>query len=476
MNVYDLAYALGVTLTTPLWVARGKSRRKVLCALRDRNGRVPHRDGDATAVLVHAVSVGELNAARLLVDLLLKRHPGWHVIVSTTTTAGWERACQLYADRADVTAVRFPLDFSAPINRFLNALRPAAVVLMELEVWPNFMRACHVRGIPVLLANGRVTLPSYRRYRLAGGVSRRMFARLAAVCAQEQEYAGRFIRLGAHPARTRVTGTMKFDTAPDPDAQRNDAALVDLALQMRLAPGVETLWLAGSTGPGEEAILLDIYRKLLPRFVKLRLMIVPRKPERFDEVDQLIRDRNFSSIRRSRVGQRAATDRLLPTGRGDATAAEELTQPALPPLPVSPVSPVSPSLLPPVLLGDTIGELRRFYELADFVFVGRSLVDLGARQHGSDMIEPAALGKPLVIGRFTGNFAEVMRRLRAADACIEVGDADELFETMTILLGSADASRGLGERAQAVVRSGRGATMRHVTQLEILLNAPARRG
>jgi 3-deoxy-D-manno-octulosonic-acid transferase len=179
----------------------------------------------------------------------------------------------------------------------------------------------------------------------------------------------------------------------------------------------------GSTGPGEEVLLLDAYRELLKEFVKLRLVIVPRKPERFDQVAALITAAGFPLVRRSSYST------------GDPSA---------------------------VILGDTMGELRKFYSLADVVFVGRSLVNLGSRQWGSDMIEPAALAKPVAIGPWTHNFAEAVRSFKAADAMVEVASARALVETITTWLHDPSAARELGRRAQEMVRSHQGATARHV--------------
>jgi 3-deoxy-D-manno-octulosonic-acid transferase len=206
------------------------------------------------------------------------------------------------------------------------------------------------------------------------------------------------------------------------------------------------VWVCGSTGPGEEEICLRIYHDLLASGQRLRLVLVPRKTERFDEVAQLIESYRFRVVRRL---------------RRDST----------PP-------PWDDAAIPPVILGDTMGELRKFYSLADVVFVGRSLVDLGPRQHGSDMIEPAALARPVIVGRYTGNFAEAVARFRAADAIIEVLDVESLTQTVKVLLSTPAEARAMALRAQGVVRAERGATERHAQVLLELLDAssaPSRR-
>lgn len=424
LNLYDIVYGSCVAISSPYWLLAPMARRKVLTGLRQRMGHVSRRDPGRPAIMLHAVSLGEINATRELVTMLQQQRPELHVIVSTTTATGYARGRQLYGWSPDVTLIRYPLDFTLAILRVLGRLRPRLVVLMELEVWPNFMRQCERFGIPVILVNGRLTESSFQRYRLVRPLIAGMFRRLRLVCAQDETYARRFIDLGVLRDRMRVTGTMKFDTAPLADRIPGDE---QLAAALGLRPGLESIWVCGSTGPGEEEIVLRVYRALLTRLSRLRLVLVPRKPERFDEVATIIEQHRFKALRRS------ATD----------------------PPPLDPP-------VPPVILGDTMGELRKFYSLADIVFVGRSLVDLGPRQHGSDMIEPAALGKPILIGPHTGNFAEAMRKFREEQALLEVGDEQALEQSIRMLLSTPEQAREMGRRAQDVVRRGQGSTERHV--------------
>ncbi|MGD0769898.1 MAG: 3-deoxy-D-manno-octulosonic acid transferase [Tepidisphaeraceae bacterium] len=423
INHYDIAYGLGVGLSSPFWLAHPTARRKVLRAFAQRMGQVPGRDLSKPGIMVHAVSLGEINATRSLIDLLRSRRPGINFIVSVTTDTGFARGQELYGSAADVTLVRYPLDFTSAVDRLLITLRPSLVALLELEVWPNFIRRCAQRNVPVILINGRITPGSFRRYRLAQRLVGSMFARLHHVAAQDATYAQRFAELGVRQNRISVTGTMKFDNAPIADRLPGQD---ELATAVGLSPGKQPIWVCGSTGPGEEEIILPIYRGLLDRIADLRLVIVPRKPERFDEVAQLISDGGFPVVRRSRPGE-------------------------IPPA----------AALPAIVLGDTIGELRKFYALASVVFVGRTLVDLGYRQHGSDMIEPAALAKPVVVGPFTANFAEAMNCFRQADAMMVVQTAQELGQSIEILLSDAARATTIGHRAREVVKAQQGATQRH---------------
>ncbi|MFI5380685.1 MAG: 3-deoxy-D-manno-octulosonic acid transferase [Tepidisphaerales bacterium] len=232
-NLYDIAYWSGLVASSPFWLLKTSTRRKVLGALSQRAGQVAPRDGSAPAVMIHAVSLGEMNATRGLIERLRAQRPDLHFIITSTTETGFARAQELYGPHPkpieppspapgllDVepevsrfTILRYPLDFTGAVTRLLDNLRPSAVVLMELEIWPNFLRQCELRGVPVIVVNGRVTEPSFRKYRLAGPVTRRMFSRLSAACVQEPVYADRFRQLGVPAERIAVTGTMKFDTA-----------------------------------------------------------------------------------------------------------------------------------------------------------------------------------------------------------------------------------------------------------------------
>jgi 3-deoxy-D-manno-octulosonic-acid transferase len=438
INLYDIAYSIGLGLSAPVWLTVPRTRRKVMSALRERMGEVPARNLSDSAVMVHAVSVGEINATTALIRRLREMMPDLQFIVSTTTQKGFEQGQRLYGKAPDVTLIRYPLDFSSGVQRVLDRLRPALVVLMELEIWPNFLRHCEQRNIPVIVANARMSTASYRRYRWVKPLVASMFRRVNRICAQNEEHARRFIELGAPPDSVVIAGNMKFDTATIADRIDGDA---ELAAAVGLFPGPQTIWVCGSTGPGEEPIILRVYRQLLGRFNRLRLVIVPRKPERFDEVAELIEAMRFHSVRRS-SGQPPVADG---------------------------------GMVPPVVLGDTMGELRKFYSIADVVFVGRSLVDLGSKQHGSDMIEPAALAKPVVVGPWTGNFKDVMRKLHQAQGVLIAEDESQLQESIALLLNSPGQAMAIGQRAQTVVQREQGATERHVQIiLELLQNTQKR--
>ena len=365
-QIRNLALGLGFAvhlmrkrLAIGVWRTDGRTRD-------GRIGDMPRR-APGPRILVHGVSVGETNALEPLVDALADSRPEPDVVVSASTETGFARACRIHAGRREV--VRFPLDFTWMVDRFLDGLRPDLVVLAELELWPTFLAACARRGIPVCVVNARMSARSFRGYRTWRPLVRRMFSRLALVAAQTEAYRERFAELGVPAARTCVSGSLKWDAAL---LATDAAAARRLAADIGIDPS-RPLIVAGSTGPGEEAALL----RDLPR--GCQLLLAPRNPDRWNEVARL----------RPGMPRRSA-------GAGPDTDAVPRT---------APVTPADERA--DVFLLDTIGELATAYLLADFVFVGRSLAPLG----GSNPLESVALGKPTVIGPHHENFAGVVADL-----------------------------------------------------------------
>ncbi len=432
----DILYAAALLATSPIWLYRmvrqGRYRRDLAQYL----GGVPRRFGRQPTIWVHGVSVGEVNAARTLVDELHRQLPDYRVMISSTTDTGIDAARKRYAP--DHRVFRFPKDFSLAVDRAIRRVRPSLVVLIEGDVWPNFLAACNRRGVPVVVVNGRMSPDKgYPRYRKLGTLAGRLiFRRLSAIGVQDDRYRELFTGLGADPERVHVTGMIKYDTVdlagtgdkPDALAGENElAAAVGLA-------GDQRLLVAGGTGPGEEEMLLEVHGRLRERFARLRLALVPRKPERFDGVARLIESAGLPVVRRSRC----TNGTPAPTNR-DA-----------------------------VILGDTMGELRTFYALAEAVFVGRSLVPMG----GSDMIEAAALGKPVAFGPHTYNFPQADEL--AGHGCARVADVGELTDRLEAWLADPPAARAAGLAARAFVRSRQGATRRNVEMIcRVLGRSPA---
>ena len=417
--VLDVMYGIGALLSSPFWGYSLLRTGKWRTDWRGRFGHVSaahrkpsHSDSSQSkTLLIHAVSVGEVNLIRNLVDHFSQNEPGLNLIISTTTNTGFARATQLYAEQH--TVVRYPFDFSWMVNRFLDALKPDAVALTELEIWPNFMQACVRRCIPVTVINGRLSENSFKGYKKFRPLLRRMFTSLSAACVQTQNYADRFRYMGVPAGRIHVLDTMKWDTARILDKVDGTD---DLAREM----GVDRsrpLIVAGSTGTGEEKLLIDACPE------DVQLMLVPRKPERFEEVASL----STELVRRTKPESAKPGKRLF--------------------------------------LLDTMGELGKAYNLADVVIVGRSFNGWG----GSDPIEPVALGKPTIIGPDHHNFADAVSALQSGAGLIVT---DKPGEAVSELLQNPQKRAELAKNGREVILSRQGSTRRHASVLNKLLWSP----
>ncbi len=416
--LFDLAYLVAGLLVSPVALYRACRHSRYRKGWHNRLGTIDRKDTSKKCIWLHAVSVGEINAARTVIEQLRNQFPDHEVVISATTDTGFARAEKLFAGRH--TVFYFPLDFSWAMTRAFNRIRPSLCLLMELEIWPNFMHVASSRNVPVIVVNGRISNKGFSRYRLIKPIARMVFGRVRLVLAQTEEYARRFCALGCPDNRVIVTGSLKYDTAEIADKIEGTDKLIE---QIELTQ--EPLWVAGGTGPGEEELLLNVYRNLIrdESFANLRLAVVPRKPERFNEVAQLIESRQFALVRYSAVK----------AGR-HATPIDKRA----------------------VLLGDTMGDLRKFYSVATIVFVGRSLVPMG----GSDMMEAAALGKCTMFGPHTFNFEQTVEQLLADDGAIRVRDEEELLHAVRRCLSEPQSAGRIAEKGQEVIRKNQGATQR----------------
>jgi 3-deoxy-D-manno-octulosonic-acid transferase len=359
----------------------------------------------------------------------------------------------------------FPWDFSWCVRRAFDRLHPQLCILMELEVWHNFTELAAKRAIPVVVANGRISSgKGFPRYRKIAPLVRPMFRRLSLVLTQDREYADRFEFLGVPAERIKVVGSLKYDTA---EVTNRVEGAESLAGQLRLDPD-EKFFVAGSTGPGEEEILLNCLNRLKNEFTPPpRLIIVPRKPERFDEVARLIESRGLPLIRYSRI-KSSRNNANIPAPAVQSEDSSNLKS-KIQNLKSSQPSALNPQSFSPdaVILGDTMGDLRKFYSLAHVIFVGRSLVPMG----GSDMIEAAALAKPVIVGPHTDNFTESVEILKQADAIQIVSDQTQLDLMVCDLLRNDQRSTDMGRRAQQAVIAQQGATRKSIEAIvEVLEN------
>ena len=358
---------------------------------------------------VHAVSVGEVNAAAPLVDALLARHPHKRLLVTTITPTGSARVRALWGER--VEHVYLPYDLPGAVSRFLRHFRPRIGLVLETELWPNLLFGCRDHGVPALIVNGRLSERSLQGYGLLKPLLGRALRSLRGIVAQSPTDAERFLRLGASPRTTVVGGNLKFDIAADPQAQA-------FAREFRDAEGSRPAWIAASTHPGEEAAVLSLHRRLRQRWPDLLLLWAPRHPERFRPVAYASAQAGFRTATRQMTHQPDAGD--------------------------------------DVFVIDTLGELARFYACADVAFVGGSLEDIG----GHNLLEPAAAGTAMVTGPHLRNFADIAAQLETAGALRIGADEAAVGDALETLLADADARASMANAALSLLEGGRGALQR----------------
>ncbi|MCX7805120.1 MAG: 3-deoxy-D-manno-octulosonic acid transferase [Planctomycetota bacterium] len=420
---WDILYAGGLIVSTPYLLYHllrtGKYRRSFPRRMWPDVRMPPH----PKRIWIHAVSVGEVNAAWTLVRELKAAAPDVHCVISTITETGHAVAGRRYGAE---NVFYLPFDFSRPVRKVFDAVRPAALVLIELEIWPNLVAEAKARGIPVVVANGRITPRSaagYRRFKsLLGATLREIDAYLV----QSEEYAARFRDAGAPADRIRVTGQMKYDAVSatvEPGAR--EAVRGEFGI-----PPEALLLIGGSTHRGEEAALLAAYARLRGEFPRLRLALVPRHPERFDEAEAAIRQSGAAPLRLT----------ALRGGKACWDMAENL-----------------------VLLVDAMGVLVRLYQAADAAFVGGSLIPHG----GQNPMEPAGCGIPALFGPHMFNFQEAAEMLLSAKGCRQVRSADELPDALREILADADLREEMGRRAREAILARQGAS---ATNARIILD------
>ncbi|MEZ5565483.1 MAG: lipid IV(A) 3-deoxy-D-manno-octulosonic acid transferase [Gammaproteobacteria bacterium] len=377
------------------------------------------RSLDHASIWVHAVSVGEVQAAAPLVRALLKRHPGVPLVLTTMTPTGSERVRALFGDA--VVHCYVPYDMVGAVRRFFRWARPSLAIIMETELWPNLYNECGQRGVPLVLASARVSVRSVRYYRRLLPLFRDALSNGIVIAAQTEADAERFRSLGANPARTHVTGNIKFDFELAAGIAR-----LGQALRAQHAPN-RPVWVAASTHDGEEAAALDAHQRLCEAYPSALLVLVPRHPERFPQVAALLDGRGVSYVRRS-------------TG----TLAQTSTS---------------------VLLGDTMGELTTFYAAADVAFVGGSLVPIG----GHNLLEPVALGVPVLTGPHNENATDIAELLVDCGAALLVQDGQALATELGWLLTDQSERRRRGTAGRHAIEANRGALERLLALVDPLV-------
>ena len=414
--LYNLLTYLLLIPFLAFWLIRGLGNRTYLDRLGQRFGfGLPRLE---RSIWVHAVSVGEVQAAAPLVRSLAERFPEHEILVTTVTPTGAARVRALFGDT--VTHAYVPFEFPHAVKALFRRCNPSVALVMETEIWPNLYRGCGVRGIPLILVSARISPKSVPGYRKLLPLIRETLSHGIIIASQSKQDAERFLALGANPARTHIMGNIKFDMHHDEGVVTRGRAE-----RARLF-GDRPVWIAASTHQGEEEIVLDVHEALRARHDELLLVLVPRHPERFAAVRELVRQRGFSLV--SRTEERPA---------GDAA----------------------------VFLCDTMGEVPLFYAASDVAFVAGSLVPIG----GHNLLEPAALGVPIVTGPYNFNAQDIADLFIDMGACVRVAGPDELVEAISRLLTNPDEATRIGRAGQRVLEENRGALQRLLVLLEPLL-------
>jgi 3-deoxy-D-manno-octulosonic-acid transferase len=426
--IYSVLIVLFFAVMSPYLLYQAVRYRKYVRSLPQRLGILPlsfNLDGDES-IWIHAVSVGEVLTARALLQALRERYPRLRIFLSTTTITGYQVARNnlQYIDEV----FYFPFDFAFIVRRTLRLVRPRLFVMMETELWPNLLRACRAGGVKTLLVNGRISSRSYPRYKLARPFFRHVLAHVDRFCMQSEESARRIVDMGADPARVTVTGSLKFDSLERPESlAASDRGRNRVLRYFRISPDRPVL-IAASTLKGEEEPVLEAFQRMRATRPNALLIIAPRKPERFDDVERLARRTGLNVARRSEL-------------RVDAEPRHD------------------------IVVLDTIGELAQLFQVATVVFVGGSLVDAG----GHNILEPAVFGKPIIFGPHMQNFAEIARAFLDNGAGIEVNTDRELETVLLELMGDPVRRASLGAAARALVEANRGARARSLEAIAQLL-------
>jgi 3-deoxy-D-manno-octulosonic-acid transferase len=384
----------------------------------ERFGYVPKVPSDRQVIWVHSVSVGETLAAVPMIKQLQHRYPEALLVVTTMTPTGSARVKSIFGD--SVYHVYAPYDLPCVLQRFLDAAHPDLLVIMETELWPNLIHYCHLRRVPVVLANARLSERSAKGYQKFSKLTAPMLQKLSSVAAQHQNDGARFLALGLSATQLSVTGNIKFDITLDDDIKARAKSLRSQWQGQSERP----IFLAASTHRGEDEIILDGFEQIRNHCPELLLVLVPRHPERFNEVAESCRQRGFSVCRRSAGAPPLAEDQ--------------------------------------VLLGDTMGELLLFFGACDIAFVGGSLVPVG----GHNLIEPAIWSVPVLSGPHLFNFSEAARLLREAQGMVICEDALAIAEEVVALLQDTASAARMGDAAKSVTDNNRGALDRLLAIIE----------
>ncbi len=428
-KLLDAAYLSALSISLPYWIYQSAQKGKYRHGWSERFfGARPTVDFARPRVWIHAVSLGEVLVAKQIVDDLAGRRPDVQILLSTGTDSGLQVASSRIAG---ARVFRAPLDFSWAVQRVADHIAPSLMILTELELWPHLLLTARERRVPVCVVNARVSPRSFRGYKRFQRVLAPALDSVRWWGAQTEEYAQRIRQMVGGDATVEVTGSIKYEGAL---RDRQDPSVLRMGKILGIRPG-ETVWVAGSTMIPEESIVLDVYRRLAREIGDLRLLLVPRHPERFEEVVSLLDRSGLPYSRRSRCSEEKGADQKI-------------------------------------VLVDSVGELAHVWGLATIGFVGGSLTKA---RGGQSMIEPAGFGVPCCFGPSTTNFRATVEQLLAIDGARQVRSAEELEETLVDWLFEPAAGERVGGRARLFIESQQGALRRTMDRIESFLPRSSQR-
>jgi len=415
-SLYNLTISVLFLLAFPYFLFRAILKPCYRSGLKQKLGFISKAKREVLRsqnnIWLHAVSVGEILASLPLIELIKKNFPDYQLVISTTTETGQEIAKK---EIFQARFVYFPLDIFFLAARFLHIIKPAVFIVAESEFWPNFLRKAYSLRVPIIVFNGRISASSYRRYKKAGRFFRKVLSYVSFFGMQTERDAQRIISLGADSRRVEITGNTKFDSLKKTESKSIERLIEELKLSSQ-----DLIFLAGSTHPGEEKIVLNCFLKLRKEFSNLRLILCPRHLERLAEVEKMINQSGVPFARRTHLkgeGQKAVS----------------------------------------VFVLDTLGELAGFYSIASVVFVGGSLVPKG----GQNILEPINFGKPTVFGPYMANFQEIAELFENSKIAFRVQNEDELCQKISSLLKDKDLRGGIKDKAEQIINSYKGASARN---------------
>jgi len=420
--IYNIIFIVFAFFYLPIFLFKGRKRQGLAIRFGIYPEKLVKSLKEKKNIWVHAVSVGEVIAVLPLIKEIREKHPDYRVVVTTVTETGSIVAEKIKA--RDEIVIFLPFDITFIIRKVIKYIMPAALIIVETELWPNLIREIAGRGIKIFLVNGRISDNSFSRYKLIKFLLKNLLAKISLFFMQTEDQRRRIISLGADPSKVMASGNMKFDSIFFGDTLKQNKEKIRISLGLDIS---DKLFIAGSTHPGEEETILSSYLELKKKFASLRLLIAPRHIERVDEVRKLVIDHGLNPVFISSLSA------LSPkTSAGD------------------------------ILILDTIGRLRSLYSIAEIAFVGGSLIKRG----GQNMIEPAIFAKPLLLGPYTYNFRDIVEMFLKNNAAIVVKDTQTLTESLRALLSDAVLRDILGRNARRAAQSSRGATARILQSIE----------